>query len=225
MCDARLWSGLSLPFEAIDIDLGEQSSVQSMADAALAAAPSSFVAMGFSMGGIVALHLARTAGPRLKGLILVDTNPGADTPERQLMRERQQQAVQRGRLAQVVREELKPNYLAGANRDRADLLDRTLQMALACGPAAFLAQAEALKTRPDAWDVLPVLNVPVLVLCGAEDELCPPDLHARIAQACPRAELTVIDGAGHLLPLEQPAAMSRAIEDWASNTLSGEDHG
>jgi pimeloyl-ACP methyl ester carboxylesterase len=196
-----------------------------MAQDALEAAPPSFIAMGFSLGGIVALHLAPIAGERLKGLILLDTNPGADTSERRLMRERQQRAVEYGLLPQVVREELKPHYLAAENRGRADLLDLTMEMALACGPAVFVNQAEALKTRPDAWGVLPALNVPVLVLCGAEDELCPPAMHERMCRECRDGTLSIVGGAGHLLPLEQPVAASSAIMAWAERHFTGDADG
>ena len=225
MCDARLWSALNLPFAAWDADLGRGSSVQMMAEDALEAAPPSFIAIGFSMGGIVALHLAPIAGERLKGLILLDTNPGADPPERRLMRERQQRAVAQGLLPQIVREELKPQYLAAGNSERADILDLAMDMALACGPSVFLSQAEALRTRPDVWGVLPTLNLPVLVLCGAEDELCPPALHARICRACPDASLSIVEGAGHLLPLEQPAAVSTAIMAWVEQHFTGDADG
>lgn len=216
MCDERLWSAVPLPGNVLNGDLTLGENVTGMAEAVLRASPLRFVAIGLSMGGIVALQIARLAPERLTGLVLLDTNPSADTDEKRKMRSHQQRRVREGKLAQIVVEELKPNYLARANRQRRDLLDLTLDMSLRLGPDVFIRQAEALKTRPDAWSVLPTLTMPVLAACGAEDRLCPPELHQRIARACPRADLSIIEGAGHLTALEAPEALGSVIAAWAA---------
>jgi pimeloyl-ACP methyl ester carboxylesterase len=221
MCDEDLWSGLKLPGDVVHADLTRDDAILRMAEGALQAAPSKFVAVGLSMGGIVAFQIARLAPDRLEGLVLLDTNPSADTPEKQTMRTRQQQSVQAGKLAQVVAEELKPNYLARANRLRVDLLDRAHAMSLRLGPDVFVRQAEALKTRPDAWPVLPTLQMPVLIACGAEDRLCPPELHARMAAACPQSDFATVENAGHLTPMEQPQQLSSLIAEWAAKNRMG----
>jgi pimeloyl-ACP methyl ester carboxylesterase len=225
MCDEDLWQGLQLPGELLQADLTRDETITAMAERALEEAPPRFVAVGLSMGGIVAFQIARLAPERLEGLVLLDTNPSADTAEKQAMRSRQQNSVQAGRLAQVVAEELKPNYLASANRLRIDLLDRAHAMSLRLGPDVFIRQAEALKTRPDAWPVLPTLQMPVLVACGAEDRLCPPELHARIAAACPRADFSTIENAGHLTPMEQPQMLSSLIAEWTAKHRIGTTNG
>jgi pimeloyl-ACP methyl ester carboxylesterase len=225
MCDESLWDGLNLPGSQVHADLTQNDSIVGMAETALAAAPPRFIAVGMSMGGIVAFQIARLAPKRLAGLILLDTNPSADTPEKRAMRSRQQHAVRDGKLAQVVAEELKPNYLATVNRQRQDLLDRAYAMSLRLGPDVFIRQAEALKTRPDAWPVLKAMTVPVLVACGAEDRLCPPELHARMAAECPTSQLSIIDGAGHLTPMEQPEALASVIAAWTAKYKLRTDNG
>ncbi len=87
-------------------------------------------------------------------------------------------------------------------------------MALTLGDATFIAQSEALRTRPDQRHVLAGLDVPVLIACGEEDRLCPPDWHRALAASAREASLHVIEGAGHMLPLEQPAALAAAITAW-----------
>ncbi|MDQ3079394.1 MAG: alpha/beta hydrolase [Pseudomonadota bacterium] len=221
MCDDDLWRGVKLPGDLVHADLTHDDTIVGMAERALAAAPPRFVAIALSMGGIVAFQIARLAPERLEGLVLLDTNPSADTPEKREMRTRQQKSVRAGRLAQVVAEELKPNYLAEANRSRVDLLHRAHAMSLRLGPDVFVRQAEALKTRPDAWQVLSTLQMPVLVACGAEDRLCPPELHERMAAACPGADLSVIDNAGHLTPMEQPQMLSSLIAEWTAKHRIG----
>jgi pimeloyl-ACP methyl ester carboxylesterase len=221
MCDEDLWQGLNLSGQMVRADLTRDDSIVGMAERVLEAAPPRFVATGLSMGGIVAFQIARLAPERIQGLVLLDTSPNADTPEKRAMRARQQASVRAGKLAQVVADELKPNYLAEANRLRVDLLDRAHAMSLRLGPDVFVRQAEALKTRSDAWPVLPTLQMPVLIACGAEDRLCPPELHARMAAACRQAEYSVVENAGHLTPMEQPQLLSSLIAEWTAKHRIG----
>ena len=216
MCDARLWTAevrAALP-GAVDADLARDDTIEVMARRALDAAEGAVLPVGFSMGGIVALAMARLAPKRIAGLVLLDTNPGADLPERATVRPRQQADVRAGALERVVVEELKPNYLATANRGNVAFLALLRDMALALGPDVFVRQSEALRTRPDQRDVLPALAVPVLLACGAEDALCPPEWHRAMAATTCDATLEVIEGAGHMLPLEQPQRLAALIRRW-----------
>jgi pimeloyl-ACP methyl ester carboxylesterase len=54
-------------------------------------------------------------------------------------------------------------------------------------------------------------DVPAAVLVGARDRLTPPPCAESIAAALPGSDLTVCPGAGHMLLLEQPEAVSAAL--------------
>lgn len=216
MCDARLWTAevrAALP-GAVDADLSRDETIDAMAARALAQVEGPLLPVGFSMGGIVALAMARLAPERIAGLALIDTNPSADLLERAAVRPRQQADVRRGELERVVVEELKPNYLARANRGDVALLALLRDMALTLGADVFVRQSEALRTRPDQRGVLATLAVPVLIACGAEDDLCPPAWHEAMAADARSATLHVVGGAGHMLPLEQPGRLAAILEQW-----------
>jgi 3-oxoadipate enol-lactonase len=55
------------------------------------------------------------------------------------------------------------------------------------------------------------IRVPVLVLCGSEDLVTPPALSAELARMIPGARWELIDGAGHLPNIEQPAAFNALV--------------
>lgn len=216
MCDARLWTPAVravLP-GAIDADLTRDDTIGAMAARTLGSADGPLLPVGFSMGGIVALALAALAPDRIAGLVLLDSNASADLPERAAARPGQQAAVRGGALERVVVEELKPNYLAAANRVDMGLLALLRDMALALGPGVFVRQSEALRTRPDQRDVLPRLDAPVLLMCGAEDRLCPPDWHRAMAETARDATLHVVPDAGHMLPLERADALAYHLTTW-----------
>ena len=213
MCDARLWTGAVravLP-GAVDADTTADDTIAGMAARALAATDGAVLPVGFSMGAIVALEMARQAPGRIAGAVLMGLNAGADLPERAAHRPVQQAEVRAGGLERVLVEELKPNYLAAARRGDAALLALLRDMGLALGAEVFVRQSEALRTRADLIPTLAALAAPVALLCGAEDALCPPAWHERWGEVAPDATLTVVGCAGHMLPLEDPAAVAAAV--------------
>lgn len=62
------------------------------------------------------------------------------------------------------------------------------------------------------------IDVPTLVAWGAEDGFVSPDLGRRIAAAIPGARFELMPAAGHYPPIEQPQALSRLIQDFASES-------
>jgi pimeloyl-ACP methyl ester carboxylesterase len=225
MCDARVWHAVSdLPgWIRVDAPPLGQASIAAMATAVLAKLHGPIMPVGFSMGGIVALEMARQAPERVKAMVLIDTNAGADLPERAALRPIQQARVQNGELATIVADELKPAYLAAANRNNAPLKQLLFDMAMDLGEDIFMAQSEALRTRDDLGPVFDTFAGPVAVMCGAEDRLCPPEWHEAMARRAKDAQLTIIPDAGHMLPLEQPGAFSAALISWLDN-YKGEFH-
>jgi pimeloyl-ACP methyl ester carboxylesterase len=81
-------------------------------------------------------------------------------------------------------------------------------------PESFAAQVTALLERPDALDVLPTIRVPTLLLSGAEDNWSPLAQHAEMHRLIPRSTLVAIPDAGHMAPVEQPAAVAAALLTW-----------
>lgn len=217
MCDARLYApqiaALSAGRDLMLAAIGGHDSVAALAAAVLAAAPPRFALCGLSMGGIVAMEVLRQAPGRVERVALLDTNPLAEAETVKRRRGPQMAAVREGRLAEIMRDEMKPNYLA-RGPGRQDVLDLCMEMALALGPAVFLRQSRALMDRPDQQATLRAARLPALVLCGREDALCPVERHQLMAGLIPGARLVVIDGAGHLPTLEQPAATNAALRDW-----------
>lgn len=220
MCDSRLWQPVAKQLTAAnylvrDAPRLDQGSIGEMARCVRAGISNQVVVVGFSMGAIVAIELARQFPDYVAGLALVAFNASGDLPERAAVRPAQQRAVREGLLDRIVKEELKPNYLAEANRSDVVLLDTVMQMAQTLGPDTFIAQSEALRRRDDLRPFLSSLDVPVLLACGSEDRLCPPEWHRKWAGMIGgNATFTEIQGAGHLVPLERPEALATALLGW-----------
>ncbi len=214
MCDERLWRR---QIEALDVnclvaDLMSHDNIPDIAAAILDMSPESFAAAGLSMGGIVAFELWRQAPQRITHLALLDTNPHADTPDKRTMRLEHVRLVLSGQLRKLATESLKPAYLARANRDKQELLDEILAMALDAGEDVFERQSLALKDRADSVATLDTIDCPTTVICGAEDHVCPPAYHELMARQIPGARLVVIENCGHLATMEQPDIVTRELQ-------------
>lgn len=192
-------------------DLTRASSIGRMAADLLERAPGRFALAGLSMGGIVALEMWRQAPERITHLALLDTTPFADHPDRQQLRLEQMAQVEAGQLQEVLTRGMKPLYLASKNRSDTSLLRSVLQMGLDLGPEVFHRQSVALRERPDSVGTLPTITCPTLVLCGREDQLCPPEWHADMARAISKADLVVLAECGHLSAMEEPQAVTNAL--------------
>ena len=218
LCDARLWEAqrhaLSAAWPCVVADYRYEESIFAMASVALACASGPIIPIGFSMGGMVALEIWRQASSRVAGIALFDTNPGADTAERRVIRDAQLIAARQGRLGEMVKTQLIPTYFSPANATNDKLHATVIDMAIDHGPAAFAAQANALSARADSWQLIETINVPALVAYGVDDLICPEENQHRIAQLLSMGTFHTIRGAGHFAPLEQPEATTSVLRDW-----------
>ena len=161
---------------------------------------------GFSMGGYVAMQMLAQAARPLRGLALLDTAGGVETPESQAQREKTIRALETD-FAKTLPGLLKWNTHAPS----AELLARLGQMMQDVGAATAVRQMRAISARSDHRAVLERLRLPVQLLCGEHDRVTPPARSQELAQWIPGARLRLVPGAGHMLPLEQPQAVVDAL--------------
>ncbi|MBO6637760.1 MAG: alpha/beta fold hydrolase [Roseitalea sp.] len=218
MCDARLFAPQRTALGGLcDIvigDIGGADTISGLADALLAELPHRFNLAGLSMGGIVALEMARKAPGRVMRLGLLDTSFGPEAGHRKARRDDQIGRVRAGGLRDVLVAEMKPYYLAAGHTGEAALNTLFVDMAMQLGPDVFIRQSLALRDRPDQSETLRRFNGPALVLCGREDRMCPPAIHEQMAALLPDAELVIIEDAGHITTLEAPEAVNAALDAW-----------
>ena len=217
MCDERIFSPqieeLSQNLEVTIADISNFSSVSELASDVLKKAPKSFSLLGHSMGGIVAMEIYSQEPKRIEKLILMDTNPKAELDEVKLKREPQIREVNKGKLLEVMRDEMKPNYLAESENKRS-VLNVCMDMALTLGPDVFINQSRALQSRLDQQNTIQSIKIPVLILCGSEDKLCPVERHEMMHNMITDSDLKIINNAGHMPTFEQPRETTEVIKEW-----------
>jgi len=173
------------------------------------------VIAGVSMGGYVAQQVAARHPDRVHSLILCDTKFAADTPEARAGRT--DLAARVGRVGQrILAEAMIPNLLAKAptveSPSKRNAVEQLLHEMITRQPVATIQAAlAALGQRPDMTAAMQQCNLPVLLVCGAEDTITPPAVMQAMEELLPRGRLLVVPEAGHLVPLEAPDIFCEAV--------------
>lgn len=198
-------------------DVAGADTMPGMASAILERAPERFALAGLSMGGYVVLEIMRQAPDRVSRLALVATTARADTPE-QVRRRRGLIALTRMGQFRGVTPRLLPTLIHRA--EDKPLATAIMDMAARVGRDAYVRQQTAIIDRKDGRADLAAIRCPTLVLCGRQDAIAPVALHEEMAAAIPGASLVIVEDAGHLVPMEQPHAVSAVFRYWlqVSNT-------
>lgn len=170
------------------------------------------VLCGLSLGGYVALAVARIAPERVRGLVLADTKAAADSVQAREGRTRLLDVLSE-RGVDGVADEMIPKLLGETTRrQRPALAGDVRSIILTNDPEGIRRAILRLMHRPDATPGLSKIDAPTLVLAGAEDVVTPPSDAEALAGAIRGASLQTIDAAGHLSSLEQPAAFNGALD-------------
>ena len=195
--------GLEYPAApSVAVTVGRDS-ITAMAEAALALADGPLVPIGLSMGGYIALEMARLAPGRMAGIALLNTAYREDTPEKREQREATIKMADSDRFRGVTRHLMKSFLSPAALADEA-LVARIIAMAEEVGRENFVLQQRAILGRRDQAHTLRGLDVPALILCGSLDVLTPPQISEEMAALALQSELVILEGIGHLSPLEAP---------------------
>jgi pimeloyl-ACP methyl ester carboxylesterase len=169
---------------------------------------------GLSMGGYVAWQFFQRHRQRLAALILCDTRAAADSPQvasgRLYLAERVLAEGTRG----TSQEMLQKLFAQQSLQAQPETVERVLRVMTNTAPQTVAAALRGMAQRPDLSGILPRIDCPALALCGEQDQLTPPAEMAEMARHIPAASFRVIPAAGHLAPLENPAAVNLAIREF-----------
>lgn len=167
-----------------------------------------FVLGGLSMGGQIVMECYRLFPGRVRGLLLADTFPAAETPAGRKSRNAMADRLLREGMTGYADEVLFKMVAPYARPEVAAHVRRMMTGTPAEGAAAALrGRAE----RPDYRELLTRIGVPTLVVVGEDDEYTPVEDAQAMHEAIAGSALQVVRGAAHLPNLERPAEFNEAL--------------
>lgn len=178
------------------------------ADRLAAQVPEGATVVGLSMGGYLALALARRHPQALGALVLADTRAEGEAPEGLEARRAAAAGLMSAGTQEFV-EAFVPRAMWPGAAPAA--VERLRQLASAQTAQAMADATLAIASRDDQVDLLPAIAVPTLVVVGEHDAVTPPELSTAMAAAIPDARLAVMGDAGHMTALEHPEEFAELV--------------
>ena len=166
---------------------------------------------GVSMGGYIALRTYELQGALISGLILCDTNSGADTNVNKINRFASIEKIQEEGKGAFANEFLKKVFSVKTQEERHDMTSSIFKLIMALPDSTLCATQMALASRTDTSPILEKVTVPTLIVRGAEDQLMSVQQANDLHHAIPGSELVEIPQAGHLPNLENAGDFNSAM--------------
>ncbi|MGW0210150.1 bifunctional 3-oxoadipate enol-lactonase/4-carboxymuconolactone decarboxylase PcaDC [Streptomyces sp. NPDC003233] len=159
---------------------------------------------GCALGGAIGIELALRHPERLASLTLVAASPRFGTADE--FRQRGV-IVRTNGLDPIARTSPDRWFTGGFAAAQPAITEWAVQMVRTTDPGCYIAACEALASF-DVRSELGRVGVPTLVLVGSDDQVTGPAEARTLVAGIPDARLAVVPGASHLVPVEQPAAVT-----------------
>ncbi|WAT02428.1 alpha/beta fold hydrolase [Rouxiella chamberiensis] len=219
MTDDRLWDKIAGPLEQQGAvltlaQLDEGETMAEMAERIIESCPPRFVLLGFSMGGYIARQILRRIPERVSSLILVATSSRADSETQQRIKAAAAKAVTAKSYNGLGNQSLGYSLHPDRSHD-PDLLQQLKGMGQRLGYEVFVRQSRL--DRDSDTQTLSQITCPTLIIAAQDDRMRSFEEAAELQEHIAGAMLRVIPDCGHMIPLEQPAALCQEIIDWLAD--------
>lgn len=219
LCDRLVWQEVARQLESVaDVEIisfAGFDDLTAMAESVLLQEEGAFALAGHSMGARVALEIYRLAPERITHLALMNTGVHPKSDKEIPGRMRLLKLAQEQGTSALAVDWLRP-MMSPKGLQNTALMTALEQMVSAYSVEQFAGQIKALLNRPNAEAILPTITAPTLLLSGTEDTWSPVEQHQTMQERIANSELVVVDGVGHMAPVEDPIQVAKAMKHWLS---------
>lgn len=169
------------------------------------------VLIGHSMGGLVAQEAYARYPEKIAGLALTFTSAafvGSSDFSAKFVAERLDPLDAGATMAELAARVM-PQM--GGTKAIEGSVENAKRIMAGLSPQTY-RKAVKMLTRFDRRADLPKISVPTLLVAGTDDRTAPPAIMERMAAKIPNAEYVLLEGCGHLGPMDQPAEFKAALE-------------
>ncbi|MFF0989821.1 alpha/beta fold hydrolase [Kocuria nitroreducens] len=220
-CTDRPVVALDLPGHGAQPPLSGTATLTGLAEDVAARLPGRVHLVGFSLGALIAQHLARYR-PELVATLTSVSSVCRRTPEEAASVQRRLDSA-RADFPGSVETSMQRWYPADSGVDQGTVAGTRITL-LANSVESYLHAYEVFATADaEIGPELDSIGVPALAVTGELDPGSTPEMTGRLASATPGARAVVVPGARHMLPVEQPGELARIIHHFIEES-SREDH-
>ncbi len=162
------------------------------------------IVCGLSMGGYIVLKALTTNPERFKAVILADTQCVADTEEGKAGRMKAIGQIKEKGLEEFAEGFIKKIFWSETLVNNKELVENIKQVILKTNHDTVTGTLSALAEREETCSTLENIKIPVLILCGENDQVTPPEKSRAMHDKIKGSVLYSISNAGHMSSLEQP---------------------
>ena len=173
--------------------------------------------IGLSMGGVFGLAAALKYPGLFASIVLADTSSKLSDEGIAAFRQRVA-TVRAGSMEAMVEPTLRRWFKDSFRVKEPALMARVADWIRTTPLEGYVGCSAAIPTI-DVTHRRGEIDIPALVIVGADDIAMPPVMAQTLARHLPRSELAVLADAGHLSNLEQPQAFNAALEKFYARIL------
>jgi pimeloyl-ACP methyl ester carboxylesterase len=219
LCDERMWTYQRERFPHSQvIDLRTQSTIESMLSSVREAPYERFVLVGFSLGGYVAQEFSLSDPDRVHHLVLMGSSSQTYPAHEREIILKSRPLIEKGFFKGITDKRLR-EFLHPDSYAKPELRDLIHSMAGSDAAEVYLRQLDATMERPELTEKLLHLKCPLTAMAGREDKIVPVESILEFKSTVPGAQVHVIEGCGHFVPLEKPGIVNGILEKIVGQTL------
>ncbi|MGB3634062.1 MAG: alpha/beta hydrolase [Rubrobacteraceae bacterium] len=167
---------------------------------------------GLSMGGYVTFACLGLFPKRISGLLLANTRPEPDSEEVRKSRKDMACRVAEEGVGVLIGLQMERLLSKNTLQNQPMIVEQVKSMILESAPDGVVGALGAMRDRPDSTSFLSDIEVPTLVIGGAEDGISSPEVMGAMAEKIPNSEHHTISGVSHLSNLEAPDEFSNLLK-------------
>ena len=172
---------------------------------------------GLSMGGYISLRAVERMQNKFSALILCDTKSGADTNEAKINRAKAIKKINNSGFNNFIEEFLTNCFAENFINKNSAEFGKIISHSQNNDPVGVKGCLLAMAARTDTTGFLQKINISTLLICGSEDKLTPPKVMKAMANQIKGADFVVIEGAGHMTPVEKPDIVNQTIKKFLTD--------
>lgn len=168
---------------------------------------------GHSMGGYVAQNCVKSFPEMFKGIILLNSTPFADSPEKREDRKREIDLILSAKLGHLASLSIPKMYAPSNLRKFDEKIEETVEITETHDPKGIVASIKGMMERVETKEVLSKTEKVMLVF-GTEDKFITEETRGKLISEFPSAKSVVIPDTGHNSFIEAPEKVSEALDEF-----------